>query len=233
MGTKDVLNPSTTWTTGRGCSQADPAGLRLWREPGHGQRIPRRRAGRRNGRRDTVTVNAWSDSEITVHCLGCRVPDAQRHTFTAAGTSLVTACRSKGNATRRLCARPGAPPPAARSARPVRTPPSRRPSTRHPPAGSVTVQPGLYEESVILNSVCACRALARLDLINASRCRPRNSSSGAKRSAASVCRWPERRRLLVARARRCPPTERRRVFTGDTVDNAPLLFGNEEGAGSL
>jgi hypothetical protein len=181
------------------------------------------------------TVNNWSNDQITVTISATQfsalTANAQR-----GGTLLVT--RSGGNTTQRgVFVHAGGPAPmvvgknqtyktiqAAIDA-------AVEPTTTTGVAPLITVEPGLYEESVILNKRLRVQGFgAGSTLINAVKM-PTEKQQQWREKVCDILFELGQNGLDYLVPGQEMPANKAACLTGDTVDNAPLLFGNEEGAG--
>jgi hypothetical protein len=105
------------------------------------------------------------------------------------------------------------------------------PTTNTGIAPLITVEPGLYEESVILNKRLRVQGFgAGSTLINAVKM-PSEKLQLWREKVCDILFAPAQNGLDYLLPGQEMPANKAACVTGDTADNAPLLFGSEEGAG--
>lgn len=163
-----------------------------------------------------ATVKGWSADTITVD-----VPS------TTSGTLIVTAANGKSTA-RGVTVHIGGIGPK----KTVRTGQSIQAAIDDPTVVDgdlVTVAPGIYEEAVILSKRIRVQGFgAGSTLINAVKQPTEKLAQWRSNVCSKVVAAGGADYLLPGQT---PPANRLACETGDTADNAPLLFGNHEGPG--
>jgi hypothetical protein len=95
----------------------------------------------------------------------------------------------------------------------------------------ITVEPGLYEESVIVNKRVRVQGFgAGSTLVNAVK-QPTERLAQWRDKVCRIIFAPGQNGAQYLLPGQEMPANLAACLSGDTVDNAPLLFGNEEGAG--
>jgi len=168
-------------------------------------------------------VASWTDSQITVTVpnLGVGVNSA---------TVLVRRAGANGRTTPRgVTVHVGGTAPVVVG--PTRTYKTIQAAIDATPAGGlITVEPGMYEESVILNKRLRLQGFgAGATLINAVK-QPTERQQQWREKICSIL-FADATGAQYLLPGQLMPANQQACVTGDTVDNAPLLFGNDEGAG--
>ncbi|MFN3564839.1 MAG: hypothetical protein ACK4V1_02480 [Burkholderiaceae bacterium] len=172
-----------------------------------------------------VAVNVpqadWTDSQITV-----TVPPGLG---VGSATVLVRRAGANGRTTPRgVAVHIGGPAPIVVG--PARTYKKIQDAIDAAPAGAlITVEPGIYEESVIVNKRVRLQGFgAGGTLINAVK-QPTERQQQWREKICSIL-FADANGAQYLLPGQALPVNEAACRTGDTVDNAPLLFGNEEGA---
>jgi hypothetical protein len=167
-----------------------------------------------------VAATTWTDAQITV-----AVPNAFGNGSTS-GTVLVR--RSNGRTTPRGVT------VHLRGTAPIVVQPGQKIQAAidaASPGQLITVAPGMYEESVIMNKRVRLQGFgAGGTLINAVK-QPTESQQQWRDKICSILFAPNQDGTQYLVPGQEFPANEIACRTGDTVDNAPLIFGTDEGAG--
>ncbi len=162
-----------------------------------------------------ATVTSWTDSQIQVTVAS----------GTTSGTLLVTAANGKSTA-RGVTVHVGGLPPAA-TVRPGQKIQAAIDAAKD--GDLITVAPGLYEEPVIVHKRVRVQGFgAGSTLINAVK-QPTEKLAQWRTAVCALVVGPNGAQFLLPG--QAQPANQTACETGDTADNAPLLFGNHEGPG--
>ena len=238
MGLQDVLNPLYNQdnpaflnpVTGR----VEPRLIR--RDYGFGSSHPQASVSLevRNAAGDVsvvpLDVNSWSDAEIRATFRVTSPPVSANR----GGTLLVTR-RNTGNALqttqRGVFVHAGGDAPVVVG--PTRTHKTIQAAVdATPDGGLITVEPGIYEESVIVHKRLRVQGYgAGTTLINAIKQPTEKQQQWREKVCGLVTAAGGSAFLLPGQVPPAGPNALQACITGDTADNAPLLFGTDEGAG--